>query len=523
MYYTLTVENDVMIPTRDGGTVCANVFRPAEMGEFPVIMTMGPYPKDIPFEVWNPVAWKHVPETGRYMHWETVNPEWWVPQGYVVIRCDSRGTGKSPGRARLLAVSEAEDFYDAVEWAGTQPWSNGKVGVMGISYFAMTAWRVAAQRPPHLAAIVPWEGAVDLYRDANRHGGIFSNGFIRAWASHRRERSQDAEAAEASGPMVPPETYVDMYARNNPSLDDIEVPLLSAGNWGGAGLHLRGNVEGYLGAASRHKMMQIHVGDHVVPFYALEGRLLQMRFLEQFLRGVDTGITREPPIRLAIRDDGDRHHWRYETEWPIARTVWTEYHLDADRRSLETAPAHARTEVTYSADRDAKDGSVVFSTAPFAHDTEVTGPIALRLWVSSSGNDADLFAVIRNVAPDGTEVTYPGPLPEGQRVAAAYGWLRASHRKLDPARSTAYRPYHTHDEVQKLTPGEPVSVEIEIWPTSIVFPAGHRLVLQIGSRDDEKTMFQHSDPRDRVYADTNTVHAGERFDSRLLLPIIPGR
>jgi predicted acyl esterase len=523
MYYTLSVEKDVMIPTRDGGTVCANVFRPTEAGEFPVIMTMGPYPKDIPFEVWNPVAWKHVPETGEHMHWETVNPEWWVPQGYVVVRCDSRGTGKSPGRARLLSVSEAEDFYDAVEWAGTQPWSNGKVAVMGISYFAMNAWRVAAQRPPHLAAIVPWEGAVDLYRDANRHGGIFSNGFIRAWASHRRERSQDAEAAEASGPMLPPETYVDMYARNNPRLGDIQVPLLSAGNWGGAGLHLRGNVEGYLGAGSTHKRMQIHVGDHVVPFYALEGRLLQLRFLEQFLRGVDTGITREPPIRLAIRDDGDRHHWRYENEWPIARTVWTEYRLDANRRSLETDQPGRQMEVTYPAEGGAGGGSVTFATAPFARETEVTGPIALRLWVSSSGNDADLFAVIRNVAPDGTEVTYPGPLPEGPRIAAAYGWLRASHRKLDPARSTPYRPYHTHDEIQKLTPGEPVRVEIEIWPTSIVFPVGHRLVLEVGSHDDEKTTFQHTDPRDRVWAATNTIHAGGGFDSSLLLPIIPAR
>ena len=461
MRYTLLLEQDVAIPTRDGGTICANVFRPAEAGAFPVIMTMGPYPKDIPFNQWNPVAWRHLPEHGPHMHWETVDPDWWVPLGYVVIRCDSRGTGRSPGRARLLSRSEAEDFHDAVEWAGTQPWSNGKVAVMGISYFAMTAWRVAAQQPPHLAAIVPWEGAVDLYRDANRHGGIFSNGFIQAWTSHRRERSRDAEAARTDGPPLPPETYVEMYERNNPVLSDIRVPLLSAGNWGGAGLHLRGNVEGYLGAGSTQKLLQIHVGDHVAPFYSLEGRLLQLRFLEQHLRGVDTGITREPPIRLAIRDDGERYHWRYEDEWPIARTRWTAYHLDAAARSLSTDPATGTASVAYSAEDGASDATIVFSTAPFAHDTEVTGPVALRLWVSSSVDDADLFAVLRNVAPDGSEVTYPGPLPEGSRIAAAYGWLRASHRKLDPSRSTPYRPFHSHDEVQKLTPGEPVALDIE--------------------------------------------------------------
>jgi len=520
-YYTLRVEQDVPIPTRDGGTVSANVFRPAEDGQFPVIMTMGPYPKDIHFSQWNPVAWRHVPERGPYMHWETVNPEWWVPQGWVVIRCDSRGTGRSPGRPRLLSRSEAEDFHDAVEWAGTRPWSNGRVAVMGISYFAMNAWRVAALAPPHLAAIVPWEGAVDLYRDANRHGGIFSNGFIRAWASHRREAAKDG--AEESGPPLPPETYVEMYERNNPTLSDIRVPLLSAGNWGGAGLHLRGNVEGFMGAGSVHKYLQVHVGDHVVPFYSMEGRLLQKRFLEQFLKDVDTGITREPRVRLAIRDDGDRYRWRYEDEWPIARTRWTEYHLDATSRSLSTARPSTAAPVTYSAEPHAADRSVTFSTAPFTEETEVTGPVKLRLWVSSSVDDADLFAVLRNLRPDGAEVTYPGPLPEGPRIAAAYGWLRASHRKLDPARSTLWRPYHTHDDIQKLVPGEMVPLEIEIWPTSIVLARGHRLVLEVGSRDDARTTFQHSDPHDRMQSGTNTIHAGGTSDSHLLLPIIPRR
>jgi predicted acyl esterase len=523
MLCTLLVEQDVMLPTRDGGTVCANVFRPAAEGRYPVIITMGPYPKDIHFSEWNPTAWRHVPEQGPRMHWETVDPDWWVPHGYVVIRCDSRGTGKSPGRARLLSRAEAEDFSDAIEWAGTRPWSNGKVAVMGISYFAMTAWRVAAQQPPHLAAIVPWEGAVDLYRDVNRHGGIFSDGFIRAWTGHRRERARDAEAAEAGELPLPPETYVDLYALNNPTLSDIRVPLLSAGNWGGAGLHLRGNVEGYLGAGSTHKFLQIHVGDHVVPFYSLEGRLLQLRFLEYFLRGVDTGITREPPIRLAIRDDGERYRWRYEDAWPIPRTAWTAYHLDAAGGTLSPGLPRATASVAYSAEREAADCSATFSTAPFTDDTEVTGPIALHLWVSSSTTDADVFAVVRNVAPDGTQVTYPGPLPEGLRIAAAYGWLRASHRKLDAARSTPYRPFHPHDEIQKLTPGEPVPLAIEIWPTSTVFARGHRLVLEIGSRDDPASMFQHSDPRDRVQVGTNTLHTGGRFDSHLLLPIIPSR
>ena len=199
------------------------------------------------------------------------------------------------------------------------------------------------------------------------------------------------------------------------------MPLLSAGNWGGAGLHLRGNVEGYLGAGSAHKYLQIHVGDHVGPFYSLEGRLVQLRFLEQFLRGVDTGITREPPIRLAIRRDDDRYRWRYENEWPLARTQWTEQHLDASALALATERAAAASTVSFGAEPDAAQSNVRFATAPFEREIEVTGPIKLRLWVSSTGDDADLFAIVRNLRPDGSEVTVPG--------TAAVGWEQDRGRR----------------------------------------------------------------------------------------------
>jgi len=520
--YRLLIEKDVPVALRDGGTVYANVFRPAEAGQFPVIITLGPYPKDIPFREWNPVAWERLPERGDYMHWETVDPEWWVPRGYAVVRRDTRGTGKSPGRPRLLSRAEAVDFHDAIEWVGTQPWSSGRVAVMGISYFAMNAWRVAALQPPHLTAIVPWEGAVDLYRDASRHGGVYSNGFMKAWGGNVRRYQNDGGEADPAPP--PPEIFAETYERNAPRLDEIRVPLLSAGNWGGAGLHLRGNVEGYLGASSTYKFLQMHVGDHVAPFYSLEGRLVQLRFLEQFLRCVDTGLTREPPVRLAIRRGGDRYRWRYEDEWPIGRTCFTGFWLDAALGALSAQRPSAASALTYSAEAGAVSGFASLSTAPFREETEVTGPVKLKLWVSSSVDDADLFAVLRNIGPDGREVTYPGVQPGGEsQVAVAYGWLRVSHRKLDPARSTPQRPFHTHDEVQKIEPGRPVPVEIEILPTSAVFEPGHRLMLEIRASDDPRHLFTHTDPRDRIQRGANTIHTGGEFDSHLLLPIIPNR
>jgi predicted acyl esterase len=449
-----------------------------------------------------------------------------VPQGYVVIRVDGRGTGKSPGSVLRLSDGEARDFYDAIEWAGTEPWSNGRVAVMGISYFAMNAWRVAAQQPPHLAAIVPWEGAVDTYRDAGRHGGIYSNFFTQRWASNVRRHEPGAEAAGETGDpaqSVPPELFTEPVY-NLPDLSSVRVPVLSAGNWGGVGLHLRGNTEGFLGVGSEHRFLEVHSGNHVVPFYSLEGRLLQKRFLDHWLKGIDTGITREPPVKLAIRYGGDRYVWRYESEWPIARTDWTEYHLDASEGTLSTDRPGRRSEVRFSADPHASPEGrrAAFSSAPFETETEITGPVKLKLWISSSVDDADLFAIVRRIGPDGNEVTFPGQ--NQPAIAAAYGWLRVSHRKLDPERSTRYRPYHTHDELQKVEPGEIVPVEIEIWPTSVVFERGDRLVLEVASQDDPKIEpFLHNHPVDRVQAGTNTIHSGDEYDSHLLLPVIPGR
>jgi predicted acyl esterase len=520
-YYGLIVECDVHIPLHDGEYVVADVFRPDGDGDFAAIMTLGPYSKDIHFKDWNPdFDYATLPERGPYMHWETVNPEWWTPQGYVVIRVDTRGTGKSPGRMRRLSDDEARDFYDCVEWAAAQDWSNGRVAVMGISYFAMNSWRVAAQQPPHLACIVPWEGAVDTYRDAGRHGGIYSNNFNQRWSRNvRRHHGQDMGANEA--PPAPPELF-DERTYNLPALSRITVPVLSAGNWGGAGLHLRGNVEGFLRVASEHKMLEVHSGNHILPFYSLEGRLFQKRFLDRWLYDIDTGIEREPPVKLAIRRGGDDYFWRYENEWPIARTQWTPCYLDAHDLTLSPNASRQSATTAYSQETAARDDTarVVFRTAPFERQTEFTGPAKLKLWISSTVDDADLFVILRKLDSSGQEVRFPAQ--NGPSIPAGVGWLRVSHRKLDAERSTPYRPYHTHDEMQKLVPGEIAPVEVEIWPTSVVFAPGEQLVLEVASRDDPGLdPFLHNHPVDRVQSGSVTVHTGGEYDSHLFLPLIP--
>ena len=553
----LIFDKDVPVPVSDGLVLRANVFRPKAPGRYPVVMAMGIYGKDAHFGDAFKAQWDNLlriypglcanGSTGHYLRWENVDPERWVPDGYVVVTVDSRGSGKSPGYLDPFSPRETADFHDAIEWAGEQPWSNGKVGLLGISYFAIKQWQVAALRPPHLAAIIPWEGANDFYRDWSHHGGIFSAGFPTAWWPRQALVNQhgsgdstyrDRDTGErTTGPALS-KAMLDGSRADHPAdllahpLDDawhrersadlarIDVPLLSAGNWGGPGLHLRGNINGFLGVGSKQKWLSMHVGTHYDSFYLPPYVAMQKRFFDRFLKGEDNGWDAMPPVRLEVRrPDGASE--RFEQEWPLARTVWTPLLLDASALSLSTATPAASGRASF----EGLGEGLHFSTAPFAEEQEFTGPLAAKLFISSTTADADLFVTLRLLDPEGAEVRFVGA---HEPVPVARGWLRASHRKLDPARSTPARPWHSHDEVQKLTPGEIYELDVEIWPTSVVVPAGYRLVLTVAGRDFQYEglpgRLLHDNPQDRdpiEFGGTTTLHTGGAHASHLLLPAIP--
>lgn len=289
---------------------------------------------------------------------------------------------------------------------------------------------------------------------------------------------------------------------------------------------------GVLGAAAPHKWLEMHGDTHFSPFYTDRGIALQKQFFGHFLMGEDNGWTRRPPVELQVRHPGEKFVARAEQEWPLSRTRWTKYYLDPVHLGLGTEPGSG-PDLGYHAMRE----SLTFSTPPLTDDLEITGPVAAKLTLSSDTTDADVFLALRVFAPENEEVLFIGS--NDPQVPVGLGWLRASHRKLDPNRSLPYRPLHTHDELWPLEPGSPVELDIEIWPTCIVVPQGHRVSLTISGRDYEHAPvelpgamypmtgvgpFLHNHPRDRpteIFDGTNTLHFAHGEAPYLLLPIIP--
>ncbi|MEY2661451.1 MAG: hypothetical protein RLZZ123_2623 [Pseudomonadota bacterium] len=570
----MRIDWDMPIKMDDGVVLRCDIFRPTTEGKYPVILTMGPYGKWLHFGDLYSAQWKTMCEThpevptdstNKYQVWEVVDPEKWVPDGYVVVRVDSRGAGRSQGVIDIWSQREAKDLAICVDWAGVQAWSNGKVGLNGISYFGQNQWQCAAMQPKHLAAMIPWEAAADFYRDMAHHGGIFNRGFVQDWSKSQVYSVQNGRGTRGfrsrlTGDWVSgPETLTDeelganrrdfyqdcisrkldtdeFWQSRMPDWSKVKTPFLSAANWGGQGLHPRGNFEAFTQSAASQKWLEVHGIEHWTHFYTNYGLALQKKFMGHFLKGEKTGWDEMPKVLLQVRHPGEKFVERHENEWPLARTQWTRQYLNLNSHTLDAQAPGGEASVTYAGLGE----GVTLMTAPLSAPTEITGPIAAKLWVSSSTRDADLFLIVRAFDPNMKEVVFQGALDPNTPIAQ--GWLRVSHRKLDPKLSLPHRPYHTHDEEQAMTPGTVYEVDVEVWPTCIVLPKGYRLALTIRGKDyvypggpskGLETLgtqwhgcgpFVHNDPRDRpadVFGGDVTLHTGPNRQAYLLLPIIP--
>ena len=367
---------------------------------------------------------------------------------------------------------------------------------------------VASQRTPsHLKAIVPWEGLTDSLRDALQHGGIPETRFLRGWLKGSLARGA-GDYIVAEGPAM-----MDEAVRNPFPLENIEVPALVCASWSNHGLHSRGSFEGFTRISSRDKWLYTHGGPEWEAYYSPDALEWQKSFLDHFLKGENNGFERRPRVRLAVRRSKEDADIRGEESWPPDRVRCTPLFLDIEHGLLTPdAPPDEQ-----SRHYDAETRAAVEFTLRFDRRTEVTGPMALTLWVAAEdADDLDLYVGVRKFDRDGHEVLFYGKdgIHDG---VVALGWLRVSQRHLDPERSKPGRPFLSHDRSEKIRPGEVVAVEIEILPSSTLFEPGESLRLVIGGREIvEQLRFGHDDT---VNHGAHVVYAGGVYPSHLLIPI----
>ena len=341
----MIIEYDVAVTMRDGAKIYIDVFRPENPGQYPPIIGWGPYGKHGRVKYW------HIGNTGlndedfnEFTRFEAADPIYWTRNGYVIINADMRGSWSSEGDLTWMSEQEVEDIYDLIEWAGTQSWSNGKVGMHGVSYLAWSQWKVAAANPPHLAAINPWEGVSDFYREFAFHGGIPDTLFCPMWQNSVKfstTRVEDFLAMQKLHPL-----YDDYWAGKNADLSKITVPAFVVASWTDHGLHNRGTIEGFKQISSEDKWLLVHGRKKWWHFYQPENVEKQRQFFNRFLKGIeiDNHVKDWPKVTLEIREKFYVGDLRTENEWPIARTEYTKYFLDASDGSLaKTLPEDEST------------------------------------------------------------------------------------------------------------------------------------------------------------------------------------
>ena len=518
----LSVLRDLPVVVRDGTILRVNVVLPAGGGRFPVLMTAHPYGKDnLPRRRaggWRvSVQYRMLRQTERVRFsaltgWEAPDPAWWAAQGYAVVNCDLRGAGTSGGEASLLSDQEGEDVHDLIGWAAQQPWSTGAAGMIGVSYLAISQWKAAALQPAGLKAICPWEGFTDAYRDMAFPGGIREDGFARMWRlALRQVRQRDKLTGQSRRHPLRDEWWRALV----PALDKITVPALICASFSDNNLHGRGSFRGWEHIASAEKFLYTHRGGKWATFYAPQARAAQLAFFDRYLRGRD--IPGPPRVRLEVRESRDVvASVREEENWPLDRTEWRPLYLTA--AGLATVPPPAAGHVTFGM----RPRAACFEwTVPDC--TEITGPMALRLWVEAHGaDDVDLFAGVEKWR-ERSYIPFEGSYGFG-RDRITTGWLKASLRAMDQQRSRPFDPVPAFSHHQPLTPGHVVQADIALGPSATYFRAGETLRLVVAGRwlwpgnllTGQFPAAYQKGPKGRC-----TLHWGPERQARLLVPIIP--
>lgn len=517
----MLIERDVVVTTRTGIEIFIDVFRPNNDEPAAPLVAWMPYGKHNPLPIQKifPNAGVRPEWTSAHTAFECPDPVYWVQHGYAVILVDLPGTWNSGGSATYCSPEEAEAFYDLIEWAGTQPWSNGKVGLSGVSYLTVAQWRVAELEPPHLAAINPYEGWTDTYREVVRHGGIPSTSFwpylSQRWGASRTQ-IEDLERETDEHPF-----FDSFWQSKAAELEKIRVPAYVVASWSDQGLHTRGTLEGFSRISSSDKWLEVHGGKKWAHYYEPESVERQRAFFDRYLKGIDNDVLNWPPVRLEVRQSSGVGKCRTAGEWPPAQTDYQKLYLDASRGCLDWTIPPEEASVSYDGAGSGPGAHRAEFEFTFDRPMDLVGHMKATLYVSAEAKDMDLFVAVWKINAAGDPVTFPyyGNFENG---AVALGWLRASHRELDARRSSDYLPVLAHQRLLEMEAGAPTRVDIEILPSGTSFQAGDRLRFVVQGTD------VHKFPRREVFArheDTvnegvHVIHTGGRFDSHLVVPVL---
>lgn len=555
----IVFERDVALRMRDGTTIYTDVFRPESSSRYPALVAWSPYGKEIGGQWLDDIHGRSgVPleRVSELQKFEGPDPAFWVCKGYAVLNPDPRGAYMSEGNISYWGRQLAEDGYDFIEWAAKQPWSSGKIGMAGNSWLGVSQWFVAAERPPHLTAIAPWEGFSDHFRETGNRGGIpapqFPEMIIQAFAGKSLVEDQPRMIVEQQ--LMTP-YWEDKMAK----LDRIEIPAYVVASYTNPA-HTHGTFEGFRQIASTDKWLRVHNTNEWEDFHTPKYQDDLLKFFDHYLKGEKNDWESTPRVRLSVLDpSGEDQVDRIESEWPLARTEFRKLHLD-DGSTLRNNSRPAATQLSYDVDGQ---GQAEF-TYVFNRETELTGYMKLRLWVEARGSDdMELAVSVEKLNASGKPIL---KLQGEGMVApiAASGLLRVSQRALDLERSTESEPYLLNTHEDKLAPGQIVPVDIGIWPMSMRYRAGEKLkltvaahhplpdmyigfgaakvpvpvssdtftpgekvsLLQLGGTPDTSPAFakaqQVKNPVSRNLGQ-HIIHVGGKYDSYLLIPEIPSR
>lgn len=534
---------DVMVPTRSGNHICLDVFLPDGDGPFPAVYAQSPYLKD---------AVAVLPHHNMYRKVETGPIDFYTDNGYAYVLADAPGSGKSEGDWALWDKNEQDAMCDVIDWIAEQDWCTRKVGMIGESYFAISQWLAAVNRPRNLACIAPFDGLTDPIRDAFYHGGVPCR-FVAPWMHEIRNANNldygfNPINFDPLALIQDENLYPDAWKERSTfwRIDQIEVPVFSIGNWAMAGMHLRGNLSAFKSLKSPKKLLVMDGHNMHTPQVIFGSVEFHQTFLlpwyDHWLKGIDSGVMDGPPVQLFVPGTGE---YRQEDDWPLARAenkrlylsggranaleslndgalVWDEDLIEEGSVDLEYPRADwAGGPIVFgpSGVPNTTAGVMTFTTGILEEDIEITGPMKLVLYASSDQLDTDFILRLSEQMPP------PPPLApimstfEPPFNIVSKGWLKASRRKIDRDLSTETELHYTLDEKEMLEPGRIYKFEIEFVPACRVFKAGNRIRLELKNADSPTT--------ELLLAHINTFRAGAdtyyyegEHKSHLVLPVV---